>query len=168
MRKKIYLVIILCVFAFSFITDDPVIKEDDLILLTGKKWTGTLTYLDYSSKKEVSIPVDLTVTQSSEYKNSFILKYEYTDEPDANGSDTVLISDDGKYLGDKKITSRSDLLNNTLGIITEESGEDDNRPAMFRHIYLISDSIFSIKKEVKFNDESEYFKRNVYEFKRAD
>jgi len=42
------------------------IKRDDLQILTGTQWSGTLTYLDYRSKKKVSIPANLNVKPNAE------------------------------------------------------------------------------------------------------
>ena len=47
---------------FAFVSMKEVkVKRDDLQSLTGNLWSGTLTYLDYRSKKKISIPANLTV-----------------------------------------------------------------------------------------------------------
>ncbi|MEO8210365.1 MAG: hypothetical protein ABI840_07365 [bacterium] len=119
---------------------------------------------DYGSNKNVSIPVELRVTQSEVDPTIFIFGYEFTKEPEANGYDTVKISSDGKFLNNEEIVYKS--TGDTLKIITEELGEDDDRKAKFRHTYLINNSSFSVKKEVKFLDEEEFIRRNEYRFER--
>jgi len=43
--------------------DLPALRSTDLQMLTGQPWTGTLTYLDYRSKRPVSIRSTLIVSR---------------------------------------------------------------------------------------------------------
>lgn len=79
-------------------TDLPTVKGRDLQLLMGAQWKGTLTYLDYSRNKRVSIPSNLTVTKSNGDRWSWVFEYQYPDEPKANSRETVTISKDGEPL----------------------------------------------------------------------
>ncbi|MDQ3021842.1 MAG: hypothetical protein M3R36_14915 [Bacteroidota bacterium] len=164
MKINLILAIIFFIPVFAFNQDIPIINASELNLITGVKWIGSLTYLDYGSNKNVSIPVELSISQSSEDTSVFIFNYEYTKEPDANGYDTVKISSDGKFLNNEEIVFKSS--GNTLKIITEELGEDDDRNAKFRHTYLINNSSFTLKKEVRFSDGEEFIIRNEYKFER--
>lgn len=142
------------------------LTPEDLDSLTGAQWTGTLTYLDYSSKKKVSIPCNLTVTKSVEDKHTWIFDYVYPKEPQANGKKLMLVSKDGGAINDEKVTERTNASDGSIGITTEKQGEDNNRKALFRYTYLISSKTFSIKKEVRYANESEWFERNEYSWQR--
>lgn len=170
MAQKIFLTIILAVtlplYSLQFIhNDEPQLNPEELNILTGGKWTGKLTYLDYSSKKEVSISAVLTVSETED-SDIFIFNYEYPKEPEANGSDTLKITDSGKIFGDEAIIEKNLTEDGSMKLVTEREGNDDERPAIFRHTYLINKNNFSVKKEVRFKDENDFFKRNEYEFQR--
>lgn len=166
MLKKFILIPVLCIYLAAFNFDDPFLIENELHSLPGNKWTGTLAYLDYESNKEISIPVELTVFQSDELKNIFIFNYEYPEEPNANSIDSAVISNGGKYFDNEKLITKSVLPDNTLEFVTEKPGEDNNRKAVFRYTYRLSDNRFSVLKEVMYTDEENYFKRNEFKFVR--
>jgi len=167
MNKFLLLFIFFAFTAFSFISDEPVITSDDLNLLTGKKWTGKLTYLDYKSNKEVSIPADITV-EKTEDADAFILINEYPDEPKANGSETIRIEDNGKIFGNETVTEKISGEEGSLKFVTEGDGMDNEKPALIRHTYFISKTIFTVQKDVNFRDGNNFLKRHIYEFERTD
>ncbi len=152
---------------FGFVNlKTPKIKSGDFKLLTAGQWKGKLTYQDYRSNKKVSILSNLTVTESNEDKLSWIFEYEYPDEPKANKKSIVKISKDGKTFDDETVVERTNLPNKTLKIVTTKNGMDNNKPAVFRYIYLINKKTFSIKKEVKYEGTQEFFERNEYSWNR--
>ena len=55
-----------------------------------------------------------------------------------------------------------------IEIVTQKNGKDGNeqRNAQFRYIYKISRNEFSRVKEVKFEGENNWIKRNEYAFKK--
>ncbi|MBA2621375.1 MAG: hypothetical protein H0U87_09260 [Acidobacteria bacterium] len=144
----------------------PKIKPGDFKQLTNGQWKGKLTYQDYRSNKKVSILSNLTVTELSEDKLSWIFEYGYPDEPKANKKSIVKISKDGKTFDDETVVERTKLPNETLKIVTMNDGMDNDKPAVFRHIYLINKKSFSIKKEVKYEGTDEFFERNEYSWNR--
>jgi len=165
--KIIICLLIFASSAFGFVNlNRPKIKSDDFKRLTNGHWKGKLTYQDYRSNKKVSIPSNLTVTESSEDKLSWIFEYEYPDEPKANKKSIVKIRKDGKTLDDETVVERTKLPNETLKIVTTKNGMDNNKPAVFRYIYLINKKTFSIKKEVKYEGTQEFFERNEYSWNR--
>ena len=153
----------LSVFAFG---QTPKMKIKDLQNLTGAQWTGTLSYLDYRKNTKVSIPSNLTVTQSKDDKSSWIFEYQYPDEPKANSKETVTISKDGKMFDGETVIERTSLADKTLRIVTEKSGIDNNKKALYRFTYLLSKTSFSIKKEVQHEGTTDFFVRNEYSWKR--
>ena len=151
---------------FLIVVGTSKVSDKDLDSLTGQQWTGTLSYLDYSSKKKVSILSNLTVTKSSEDKKTWVFDYVYPKEPKANGKKSVVVGRDGSSINDEKVTERTKLPDNAIKIVTEKNGEDNDRKAVFRYTYQISAKNFSIKKEVRYENESEFFERNEYSWQR--
>ncbi len=147
-------------------TKEARIKRDDVQILLGAQWTGTLTYLDYRSKKNVSISANLTVKPNGDDKWSWVFEYQYPDEPQANSSEIVRLSKDGRSLNDEVVSERTSLPDNTLRFVTQKKGEDNHRSASFRYTYLLNAKSFSIKKEVRYDDENQFFERNEYHWKR--
>jgi hypothetical protein len=132
------------------------------------KWKGSLTYLDYSSGKPYTMPVNVTIMPRKGNSNQLILAFEYPDEPKANGNDTLIINKDGTQIDGAAVISNKRSADRSLEIITEKAGEDgnDNRKATLRHIYTISKKLFSSRKEVKFSGEEKFILRNEYKMNR--
>ena len=165
--KIIICLLILASTAFGFVNlNRPKIKARDFKRLTNGQWKGKLTYQDYRSNKKVSILSNLTVTESSEDKSSWIFEYEYPDEPKANKKSIVKISKDGETINGETVVERTKLPNETLKIVTMNDGMDNDKPAVFRHTYLLNKKTFSIKKEVKYEGTDEFFERNEYSWNR--
>lgn len=127
---------------------------------------GSLSYLDYRTSKMVTIPSNLTVTQLAGDKLTWVFEYQYPDEPKANSRETVTISKDGRTINGETVVEKAKLAGNTLRIVTEKSGPDDNRSALFHFTYLLNANSLSIKKEVRYEGMMEFFGRNQYSWKR--
>ena len=142
-----------------------VISQKDFSPIAGK-WTGTLTYLDYTSNKTERIPANALIEFAAE--NSYDQYLYYTAAPDKNKKFRYTISDDGRMLNDMILAERKVLDDGHLQMILESSGADgnENKPARFRHILIIGEKTFSITKLVRFEGEKEYFQRHRYEFGR--
>ena len=153
----------LSVFAFG---QTAKVKTKDLQNLTGAQWTGALSYLDYGKNAKVSILSNLTVAQPKNDKSSWIFEYQYPDEPKANNKKTVVISKDGKTFDGESVIEKTSLADKTIKIVTEKSGTDNDKKALFRYTYLLNKSSFSIKKEVKYEGTTDFFVRNEYNWKR--
>lgn len=131
------------------------------------KWKGTLTYLDYTSGKPYTMPANITIKAGEDNSRKLIFIYEYPDEPKANETDTIAISNSGEMLDGAMVQSKKKS-KGMLEIITDENGKDgnDNKKAVIRHVYSIGKKIFSIRKEVKFEGEEKWILRNEYKMKR--
>ena len=140
------------------------ITSNDLEAIKGK-WTGSLTYLDYSSNKPYSMPAELTVEEGKN-QFQFILHYSYPNEPHANSKGKFEITEDGRRINKNDVISFERTKIDGLVVKTEHSGKDNNKKANIRNIYIISEDKFVISKEVKFKDSSEWLKRNEYNFTR--
>lgn len=142
------------------------VSAEDLRKLTGARWTGTLTYLDYGSNRRVSIPSNLTVTRAGGDENAWVFDYEYPDEPKANGKQTLKVSDGGAVFDGEEVVERTGLDGGGFRLVTVKRGRDNDKAALFRFTYTLERSTFSIRKEVKAEGAAEYFERNTYSWKR--
>ncbi len=153
----------------------PVFAQDQKAVVSVNDFTpalgplkGTLTYLDYTSGKPFTMPANVTISVSAGKPNGIILALDYPKEPQANGNDTLVISNGGALLNGGKIVSKKQLADGSLEIITDKEGMDgnDNKKALLRHIYNISKTKFSNRKEVKFEGTVVWILRNEYTFSR--
>lgn len=142
------------------------LTADDLKILEGPKWTGTLTYLDYSSNKKTSIKSNVTVSRA-EAANTWVFAYEYPDEPKANGTSNVSLTNGGTLFNDQKVIERSVIADgSSLRIVTTKNGTDNNKPAVVRFTYSVTPTSFRIMKEVQLEGSAEWFERNEYRWTR--
>jgi hypothetical protein len=142
------------------------LKPDDLKVLEGAEWTGSLTYRDYSSDKQVEIKSNVLITRSKSDPNAWLWDFRYPLEPKANSIGEVRLSTDGKTFRDEMVVERLKLPDGGLKIVTIKPGQDNNKEATFRYTYMIGPKAFSIRKEVKTNDAEGYFERNSYKWTR--
>lgn len=142
------------------------ITANDLKILEGKKWTGTLNYLDYGSNKKTSIISNLTVNRA-DAANTWVFACEYPDEPKAKGTSVVSLTNHGTVFNNQKVIERSVIADaNSLRIVRTKNGSDNNRSAVFRFTYSVTPTSFWIKKEVQLEGSAEWFERNEYRWAR--
>jgi hypothetical protein len=130
------------------------------------RWSGTLTYLDYSSNTNETIKTNVEVS----IKNATVFEMGifYTDEPNKNEKDKYRIRKNGTMINKRKLIERTLLPDGTLKIVLQDKGTDGNdyKPATFHHVLLISKNKFTMTKLVKFDGEINFFQRNQYSFRR--
>ncbi|MFN0200021.1 MAG: hypothetical protein ACKVTZ_00790 [Bacteroidia bacterium] len=158
MRQNIFLSLWLAIFH-----PQPKVTPSDLALLTGEKWQGTLTYLDYTSNTKETILADLTVAVDKKDKNIWYFKQEYPKEPHANSIDTLVIARDKHAIDGETVIEKKRVPSNGKKIITEKLGGDMK---YYRYTYLISNQQFTLIKEEKGQNDDAFFERNRYEYKR--
>jgi hypothetical protein len=146
--------------------DSVTLQAKDLTPLIGN-WKGNLTYLDYSSEKENTIPVQLVVYRLGE-SDDFVFSFSYPEEPKANSIDTVSVHYYGTMLDEEVVQIKTRPCPACLHLITEQFALDgnDQKPAFLRKRYQVDPSKLEIRKEVKFLDEEGWIKRNEYRFER--
>ena len=135
-----------------------------LEVLAGDNWKGELTYLDYSSNKEVKMPVEMAISIVKE--GTFQFAYSYPNEPKANSKAKIRISSDGTKISGNKITKVEKTEDGLLIIHAESKGSDNNEKAMLYFTYTIGKRLFSTKKEVKLAGDDDRFLRNEYRLSR--
>ena len=149
----------------SIITENTVGPEDIEIILGD--WTGSLTYIDYSSNKPYTMPADVSVKQDKN-KNKLTLNFKYPNEPNANSKGQISISKKGDKINKEIVVSKQELSNEQLEIITEYNGKDNKKKALIRNKYILGSNQFVIRKEVRFENSNEWIMRNEYSFERLD
>jgi len=147
-------------------SNDPArLVANDLDLLTGTPWVGTLTYLDYTSKKQTTIDSSLIVVRTNDTPPAWEFGVGYAKEPHADSKEDVSLKDGGRRLGDEQVVSRTSLPDGVL-FITECDGQDDNRAARFRFEHTITPHEYSKRKLVRFVGTTEFFERHIYRWNR--
>ncbi|TAF53194.1 MAG: hypothetical protein EAZ62_04865 [Sphingobacteriia bacterium] len=140
------------------------LQKKEVELFCGS-WTGSLTYLDYSSGKPYTMPAKTQINFLSK-GNGLQVKMIYPDEPKANGIDTILLDAQGqKWDGDALVQKRV-LADGNLEIITERQGRDgnDNKAATIRKTITIGPKVYVSRKDVKFIGTDQWIQRHEYRY----
>ena len=148
----------------------PRLSNSDLAMANAIDWRGTLTYLDYSTSKTVTLNTTLRSQMSG--ADRFILQFNY-EEPNKShvfGTDTLTVAPDGTRLRwdgtDFTVQAKKWLLNQTLRFVLEGPGQDDNRPVLIRKTVLLSPHQFAVRKQIRLAGDTAFVQRNHYQFAR--
>ncbi|UOQ67835.1 hypothetical protein MUN86_08250 [Hymenobacter volaticus] len=135
-----------------------------------QEWNGSLTYLDYTTKKPVTLVTTLHGMQATPQELLLNFVYREPNGSQVKGADKVLLSVDGTCLTwdgvPLQISSKTYLPNETLQLVLEGRGLDDKKNCSIKRTMLLSAHQFSILKEVKYNSTTVFVMRNKYEFQR--
>ena len=145
------------------ITNTPAavtVSPGELSILVGQ-WTGKLTYLDYQSGQPYTMSANMLVTQDSLVPANLLLKYEYPREPQANSTSTFNITDAGTRLDEGRLINKT-LSNDSLTLVTELAGMDDNKSGLIRHTYIITPHTFIMRKEFRQDGTAVFIRRNEF------
>lgn len=154
--------------SFGFAQNNTVSNSDFKEMIAD--WTGNLSYLNYQDDKSIfTIPCILKTT----FKNGKLKTKITYDELDKKGKkmtskSSFHISKDGQHLmvgKDKWKIISSKKSDTQIQIITQTTGDDNNRPSEFRMTLTITkgESI-QWKKEVKYQGTENFFNRNNFSF----
>jgi len=168
-----YLIIILIALSFliqsiaqeslSSVNDQKVTPQDIELLLG--EWTGTLTYIDYSSGEPYTMPADVIV-EKGKTANQLVLRNSFPNEPKANNKDKLKLSKNGDELNGNKVTSRMILPSGELQIKTEYIGKDNRKKATIQNVITIGAKRFVRTKNVQFENSEEWLKRSEFSYKK--
>jgi hypothetical protein len=143
-----------------------VVLPSDFARLEGDAWHGTLTYVDYSTNKPVTIPCSLRVSRAG--NDAWNWATGYDDEPHANSDSIVRIIDGGLAINRagavERVVTRVATAAGEVRIVTEYEGQDNDLPATIRNEYTISKTQFFVGKRVRPRGQSDYFLRNISVF----
>jgi len=160
---KKYLAFIALILSLSSYAQTKITSEDLKIVIGN--WEGSITYLDYQTNEPFTMPANLSITQGKN-ENCLKLNNIYPNEPKANNTEKIKLTKNGLKLNKKVITSREELKNGQLQIQTEDKGKDDNKNALIRYTYILSNDFFLIRKEVQFKEAGDWIKRSEYNYNR--
>lgn len=151
---------------FTFLLNDhkPRLRADELLFAAGH-WKGSLTYIDYGTKKPYTMPANLDISIPAAMPGHVILFHEYPDEPKANSYDTLAITKGGHYFDGARILEKK-AEGKTLSFLTEYEGTDDDRPATIRHRYTFGQTDLRIREDVRFSKTDSFMMRNEYRMTR--
>ncbi|MEL6190947.1 MAG: hypothetical protein AAFR66_02815 [Bacteroidota bacterium] len=154
----------LLLFGLNTYAQTPSLSNAELLSFQGMH-TGELTYKNYSGGDLVTLPfVGVTyqkkgklIIEHSIYEGGRVIKQNYNYEV-KNGQ---LIGGGGTWDVKEKESGTDGRLSK---LVVSRSGKDgnDNRKCTFRTTFDFSSSHLTITKDVKFDDEEEYFMRNKY------
>lgn len=162
--KTIYILVLTLCFAAAI--SGQTISPNDLKLIEGKQWIGTLTYLDYGSNKKTSIKSNVTITKSDKKVGTWRFDYAYPDEPKADSKEDAILSSDGKTFDGETVIENTKLPGGGRRIVTTKPGKDNDRTALYRFTYDFTSTKFSVRKDVLIDGSKEYFERNTYAWTR--
>jgi hypothetical protein len=140
------------------------ITSEDLKMVIGN-WEGSITYLDYQTNKPFTMPANLIVKQGKD-ENRLVLNNIYPNEPKANSSDKITVTKNGLLFNKNEVTSREELENGLIQIQTDHMAKDDGKKALIRYTYIIESDLFIIRKEVQFEESSDWIKRSEFNYRR--
>ncbi len=128
-------------------------------------WKGTLTYLDYTSAKLVTIPAEIDISFTSN-KTGYIRAYSYPNEENSNSTDTTYTKQSGKYFGKGKVVRFIKFNSRDFTLITEFNDVDgnDKKQATIRNKYQLEGNSMIFRKDVKFKGTTNWINRNEYRF----
>ena len=134
----------------------PSVAASSLAVAQGA-WTGTLTYLDFTSNEEVVLPLELDVQLED---RCLVLNFTYPNEPQANSTGTRCLSDDGLSFDDKPVIASTVLAGTTLFTL-EYEGQDNGMPATKVETYRLSPDALSFETAFAREGEADLTVRNT-------
>lgn len=154
---------LLLIFQIS-VAQEPALLKEDIAMIEGK-WKGSLTYRDFKSGKEVTMPCNLSLEVKKNGKD-LVMIYEYPDNSAWNNKDNISISENGRSINGERIKSRNKLADGVIEIIIESKGQDGSTPATVTQIITIGPTVFTLGQQVQYMTTGEKFQRNQYKWTR--
>lgn len=136
------------------------ISLSDFESLNNTSWKGTLTYKDYQSGKQETIPCTMQLKIEG---GKIVFNQQYTYEPNKNNRSSVRIKKNGTYFGNEKVLSFTKE-NGTKTLVTIYQSRDNGKKADMFITHILTDSTYTVTKEVSYLDSDEKFVRNTYSY----
>ena len=130
-------------------------------------YAGTLTYRDYTSNETVT----LQLVCNTYLKNNQLVQKILINEWGGNyEQDYKYTFKNGGIEGYSLVSSDINTDTKNVELIFSKKGRDGNknRSCTFKYTLKSNQETYSITKEVKFDDEEDYFIRNQYRFERLN
>ncbi|OLY94027.1 Uncharacterized membrane protein YphA, DoxX/SURF4 family [Cnuella takakiae] len=126
-------------------------KEANLFDRYAGQWTGTLTYLDYRTEQQVSIPMTLQVKPLLGKSGAALMAVRFPGEAGHDFTDTLVYSGPEQSSADGKLVWQK-----------ETAGLDNEKQATLRVSYAFGAAEIRSKNEVRYPERSTFFTRNEY------
>ncbi len=154
-------------FATLLLNAQPTVQIDEVKHLNGL-YTGTLTYLDYTSNERVAIPL---IGNCYIEKNKLIQEFTINEwgrvirqKEEYEFKNGTIYTSGALKLEEKEYNAAT----KEFRLVLTERGKDgnDQKPCMFRYTATYANDTFVMTKDVKFDGENEFFNRNEYKISR--
>lgn len=155
---------------FSSISAQVKVKNKELKNLAGE-WEGELEYLDYQNDKSKTRLKLRSLNTVKDGKVSQAIVYVEPNGKEVKNGSSFAVSPDGLQIVEEKmkwtITKNVfDKKSKTRTIVYEIKWKDNNRDADLRETMIIGEKEFSVLKEVRYENTSDYFVRNTHRYTR--
>ncbi len=153
--------------AALFLRGELTIEIDEVKHLNGL-YTGTLTYLDYTSNERETLPLigncyveqKKLILEFTFNESGKIIRHKY----DLEFKNGTIYADGALKLEEKEYNA----VTKEFRLVLTERGKDGNeqKPCTFRYTVRYANDVFTMTKDVKFDGESAFFNRNEYKITR--
>jgi len=147
-------------FAILFTNAQNTIQLSDFESMNNTNWKGYLSYKDYQSGKQETIPSTMNFKIESD---KIVYSVQYVYEPNKNNISKVKIKKDGTVFGNEKVISFTEE-NGSKTLVTMYKGKDNGKKADMYVTRVLTDSTYSATKEVQLEGSNARFIRNKYEY----
>ena len=146
------------------------VKNKELKNLAGN-WDGELEYLDYQNDKSKTRLKLRSLNTVKDGKVSQEIVYIEPNGKEVKSGGAFALSPDGRQIVEEKmkwtITKNSfDKKAKTRTIVYETKWKDNDRNADLRETMIIGSDEFSVTKEVRYENTTDFFVRNTHRYKR--
>jgi hypothetical protein len=146
------------------------VNNNELKNLAGN-WDGELEYLDYQNDKSKTLLKLRSLNTVKDGKVSQEIVYIEPNGKEVKSGDSFALSPDGRQIVEEKmkwtITKNVfDKKAKTRTIIYETKWKDNNRDADLRETLIIKANEFSVTKEVRYENTTDFFIRNTHRYTR--
>jgi hypothetical protein len=134
------------------------------------EWQGTLTYLNYSSPQTFTLAVAARGEMTR--PDQLLLRFDYQEPNQSHvyGTDTLTLAAGGTRLRwddvDYTVQAKQWLPGQTLHLVLEAQGRDNDRAATIRKTLTLSPRQFTLRKEVRYAAADAFFQRNQFQLAR--
>ncbi len=155
---------------FSSASGQAKVKNKELNKLAGN-WDGELEYLDYQNDKSKTRLKLRSMNTVKDGRVSQEIVYIEPNGKEVKSAGAFALSPDGTQIVEEKmkwtITSNSfDKKTKTRRIVYETKWKDNNRNADLRETMIIGENNFSVTKEVRYENTTDFFVRNTHSYQR--
>ena len=131
-------------------------------------WTGTLSYLDYTSEEMVTLDLNGNCYLDG---SKLVLDYVINEWGKVYNQHYVYKIQNGTVYkgGVWDLKEKTTGANGALRFVITQEGRDgnDRKPCIFRVTFSYEGNTLSVTKEVKFKEDADFFLRNEYRLQRV-